>query len=158
MRQLHSRYKIQVTKQSQQLSVDVWVAPVIQIVSPYINDQIEAGKTYEYDIKLKNTGDDPVEINPEMDSSNRYEYGPYGMIEPPISDEDISITSHTTTCWEIFIYVEIPEVDVYIFKGGEEKDENIYQSNHWYCGNSRCDISCDALYANGCAFASLFHY
>ena len=80
-----------------QLSVDVWVQPVIQILSPYINDQIEAGKTYSYDIKLKNTGDDPVEINPEMDSSNRYfEYGPYGMVEPPISDEDISITSPTT--------------------------------------------------------------
>ena len=41
-----------------QLSVDVWVPPVIQISSSYIHDQIEAGKTYEYDIKLKNTGDD----------------------------------------------------------------------------------------------------
>lgn len=80
-----------------QLSVDVWVPPVIQISSSYIHDQIEAGKIYNYDIELKNTGDTPVEINPEMDSSNRYlEYGPYGMIEPPISDDDISITSPAT--------------------------------------------------------------
>ncbi|MBE0524981.1 MAG: hypothetical protein IBX40_11725 [Methanosarcinales archaeon] len=76
-----------------QLSVDVWVPPVIQISSSYIHDQIEAGKTYNYDIKLENTGDDHVEINPEVDSSNRYEFGPNGLVEPPISDEDIFITS-----------------------------------------------------------------
>jgi hypothetical protein len=77
-----------------ELSVDVWVPPVIQILSPYIRDQIEAGKTFSYDIKLKNIGEKSIEINPEMDLSDRYfEYGPYGMVEPPISEEDISITS-----------------------------------------------------------------
>ena len=41
-----------------QLSVDVWAPPRIQIMTPYINDQVEAGKEYDYEIKLKNTANE----------------------------------------------------------------------------------------------------
>ncbi len=39
-----------------QLNVQVWIPPAVQILTPYVNDLVEAGKNYTYEIKLKNTG------------------------------------------------------------------------------------------------------
>ncbi len=75
-----------------QLSVDVWTPPKIQIMTPYINDQLEAGKEYDYEIKLKNTGDQAIGISPKLGSDNM-NYGPYGMTEPALTEDMIAITS-----------------------------------------------------------------
>jgi hypothetical protein len=49
-----------------QLNVQVWVPPTVQILTPYVNDLVEAGKSYTYEIKLKNTGDKDIALSPEL--------------------------------------------------------------------------------------------
>jgi len=77
-----------------QLSVDVWAPPRIQIMTPYINDQVEAGKEYDYEIKLKNTANEAISINPRL-GSDMYYGGPYGMmgLGPALTEDEINITS-----------------------------------------------------------------
>lgn len=75
-----------------QLSVDVWSSPKIQILTPYISDQIEAGKDYDFEIILKNTGDNAVGINPKI-GSDVYYSGPYGTTPPASMEDAITITA-----------------------------------------------------------------
>ncbi|HEX7628178.1 MAG TPA: hypothetical protein VF354_04575 [Candidatus Methanoperedens sp.] len=35
-----------------QVSIDIWTKPAIQIMTPYLNDMLEAGNEYDYEIKL----------------------------------------------------------------------------------------------------------
>lgn len=49
-----------------QLNVQVWVPPSVQILTPYVNDLVEAGENYTYEIKLKNTGDKDISLSPEL--------------------------------------------------------------------------------------------
>ncbi len=74
------------------LSIDVWAVPVIQIVTPYISDQLEAGKEYDYEIKLKNTGNKTIDINPKL-SSEPYYGGPFGQMTVALTDDAITITA-----------------------------------------------------------------
>jgi hypothetical protein len=78
---------------SYSLSINLWAPPKIQISNPYINDQLEAGEEYDYKIKLKNTGDKAVAIDPKMSQQNQMYYGPYGMTESPFTDDAVTITS-----------------------------------------------------------------
>ncbi len=48
------------------LSVDVWVPPSVKITPRYISDFVEAGKTYEYTVKIKNTASKSFKLNPEF--------------------------------------------------------------------------------------------
>lgn len=60
------------------LSVNVWKEPTIRIYTRYIHDRVEPGNTYNYDIKLENTGNEAVDLKPELSSEGRYYYGgPY---------------------------------------------------------------------------------
>ncbi len=76
-----------------QLSVDVWAPPKLQIMTPYLSDQLEAGKEYNYEIKLKNTGNQAIGINPKLGSDNMQYIGPYGTIPAALTEESITITS-----------------------------------------------------------------
>ena len=59
-----------------QLNVQVWVPPVVQILTPYVNDLVEAGKDYTYEIKLKNIGDKDIAISPKLvEGGNIIHYG-----------------------------------------------------------------------------------
>lgn len=49
-----------------QLNVQVWIPPSVQILTPYVNDLVEAGKNYSYEIKLKNTGNQDIAISPKL--------------------------------------------------------------------------------------------
>lgn len=49
-----------------QLNLNLWVNPSVQILAPYVNDLVEAGKDYTYEIKLKNTGNKDIAISPEL--------------------------------------------------------------------------------------------
>lgn len=75
------------------LSINLWAPPKVQILSPYINDQLEAGNEYDYKIKLKNTGDKAVSIDPKMSQQNQMYGGPYGMIGSAFTDDAVTITS-----------------------------------------------------------------
>ena len=69
------------------LSVEAWTPPTIQVQNQYINDQVEAGKDYTYKIKIKNTGKEPVPINPKIAEDDMYmSYGPYGTMQAFTND------------------------------------------------------------------------
>lgn len=77
-----------------QLSVNVWTPPNIQIQTRYINDRVEAGTEYDYEIKLKNIADNDIAIDPKISENNRYMYdGPYGMMSPAFEADSITITA-----------------------------------------------------------------
>ncbi|MDQ1275386.1 MAG: hypothetical protein QG610_959 [Euryarchaeota archaeon] len=78
-----------------QLNLRVWVPPTVQILTPYVNDLIEAGETYTYEIKLKNTGDKDVAISPELTEGGDiiyYDSVPsYGGVTYAFGNDAISI-------------------------------------------------------------------
>lgn len=76
-----------------QLSIDVWMPPNVQIQKQYINDQLEAGKEYDYIIKLKNVADKTIPIDPKISNEGQMYYGQYGMPEPAFKDDAISINA-----------------------------------------------------------------
>ena len=75
-----------------QLTIDVWTKPKIQIMTPYLNDMLEAGKVYDYEIKLKNTGTEAINIDPKMSNDNMI-YGGPGQMSPAFTDDAITITA-----------------------------------------------------------------
>lgn len=103
------------------LSVEVWTPPVIQVSSNYINDKLEAGREYDYEIKLVNTGDEDIPISPELlvnDVSPEILYASYygstgSSAEGGLSDDFISLDApsevkagETAT---VKIHLEVPE-------------------------------------------------
>ena len=78
---------------SYSLSINLWAPSTIQISNQNINDQLEAGKEYDYKIKLKNTGDQAVAIDPKMSQQNQMYGGPFGMLASAFTDDAITITS-----------------------------------------------------------------
>lgn len=75
------------------LSLEVWTTPKIQIMPTYISDSLEAGKEYNYEVKLKNTGKERIKINPVLSSDNIFYGGPFGPMPPAFTDDAINITS-----------------------------------------------------------------
>jgi len=73
------------------LGTNIVSPPAIQISSPYIYDQIEAGKEYRYTIEIKNTGTSTVSLNPKA-SSEGVMYGPSGPIEPSMTENSIVVS------------------------------------------------------------------
>lgn len=78
-----------------QLNLRVWVPPAVQILTPYVNDLIEAGETYTYEIKLRNTGDKDVAISPELTEGGDIIYYdsvyPYGGMAYAFENDAITI-------------------------------------------------------------------
>ncbi len=72
------------------LSVNVWIPPVVKIYPKFIDDRVEAGKSYEYKIYVENTGDKPVKINPELFKSDDIYYDPFSPVTW-MSEDQISI-------------------------------------------------------------------
>jgi len=94
------------------LSVEIWTPPKVQIEKSYISGQLEAGKEYDYKIKLKNTGDKDITIKPKL-SHDQDVYGPYGIMEPAFTDDEITITSPDKLpagkISEVKIHIKVPE-------------------------------------------------
>jgi hypothetical protein len=78
-----------------QLNLQVWVPPTVQILTPYVNDLIEAGETYTYEIKLRNTGSKDVAISPELTEGGDIIYydsiSPYGRVTYAFGNDAISV-------------------------------------------------------------------
>jgi hypothetical protein len=96
------------------LSIDVWAPPKIQISPQYINDQLEAMKEYDYEIKLKNVGDKEIDINPSVGSEGNS--GPYGM-PPALTESEITVRgphSIPANATEIVqVHVKVPDSSGY---------------------------------------------
>ncbi len=79
---------------SMHFSVEVWTPPKIQIQTPYINDRIESGEVYDYEIKLENIADKDISIKPEINDNNRmYVSSSYGSMSAAFEDDAITITA-----------------------------------------------------------------
>ncbi len=57
------------------LNINVWKPPSIVISPKFIHDRVEAGKSYEYEITVKNRGKKAVKIDPKVYEEERYCYG-----------------------------------------------------------------------------------
>jgi hypothetical protein len=71
-----------------QLSLDIWTTPKIQIVPQYIYDSLQAGKEYDFEIRLKNIGKESINIDPKLSNDN-----PYGQMPAAFTDDAITITA-----------------------------------------------------------------
>lgn len=72
------------------LSLNIASLPVIRISTPYISDQVEAGKEYQYEVTVQNTGSSPIAISPKITSDS---YPNYGAEIPMINKSSFSIKS-----------------------------------------------------------------
>ncbi|MEA1943940.1 MAG: hypothetical protein U9N07_01145 [Euryarchaeota archaeon] len=72
------------------LNVNVWKPPVIQMQPSYIHDRVESGREYDYQVHLKNTGDEDIEIDPELKRERWYRYETMGQA---FEDDAIAITA-----------------------------------------------------------------
>ncbi len=107
---------------SYSLSINLWAPPKIQISNPYINDQLEAGKEYDYKIKLKNTGDKAVAIDPKMSQQNQMYGGPFGMMTSAFTDDAVTITSPKEipagASIEVNVHIKVPAGAKGNYQGG----------------------------------------
>ncbi|MBU3968478.1 MAG: hypothetical protein KKG76_14095 [Euryarchaeota archaeon] len=107
---------------SYSLSINLWTPPTIQISNPYINDQLEAGKEYDYKIKLKNTGDKAVAIDPKMSQQNQMYGGPFGMMASAFTDDAVTITSPKEIpaggSIEVNVHIKVPADAKGNYQGG----------------------------------------
>jgi len=106
---------------SYSLSVNLWAPPTIQILNPYINDQLEAGKEYDYKIKLKNTGNKAVAIDPKMSQQNQMYGGPFGT-GSAFTDDALTITSPKEipagASIEVNVHIKVPADAKGNYQGG----------------------------------------
>lgn len=82
-----------------ELSVEVWIPPSVQISTNYINDRVEAGKEYDYEIKLVNVGDEDISITLQLT---------IGKISPEISYYDSSRSSFDDAFAEDYVIINAP--------------------------------------------------
>lgn len=78
------------------LAIDVTSPPAIQISTPYISDQMESGKEYPYEVTLKNTGNNPIQLNAKIGSDNYPMYGPSGVQEPALTESAFTLNAPST--------------------------------------------------------------
>ena len=75
------------------LNVNVITQPIVQVSTLYIADQVRAGEQYRYTVEIKNTGTSAVKLNPGMGSDNNMMYGPYGLMEPVLTDSAFTLSA-----------------------------------------------------------------
>ncbi|WP_370574748.1 hypothetical protein, partial [Methanomethylovorans sp.] len=51
---------------SLEMSVDVWTTPSVQIETTYLNDRVEAGGSYDYQVNITNVGGEDLAMDPEV--------------------------------------------------------------------------------------------
>jgi len=112
--------------------VEVWKPPVIQMQPSYIHDQVESGKKYDYEVKLKNIGDVDIEIEPEF-SNDRW--NGYDMMMPAFTDDAITIdaplvvpANGTAT---VNIHLSVPENAKGMYEGGIDLNFDDSSFDEW---------------------------
>ena len=79
-----------------QLNVQVWIPPTVRILTPYVNDLVEAGKEYTYEIKLRNTGNQDISISPELTQEGGviyYRNADSSTVSPPTESSSTASSS-----------------------------------------------------------------
>lgn len=75
------------------LGVNIVSPPVITISTPYVSDQVEAGKQYQYSVEIQNTGNSAVQLNPRITGDGYPMYSPSGIQEPALTENDFSLNA-----------------------------------------------------------------
>lgn len=92
------------------LSIEVWKPSNLQISSPYISDRLESGKSYDYEVTVRNIGTYDIGINPTI--MNDIYYGP-GVYAPILPEGSITITAPKSisagSVEKIKIHADIPK-------------------------------------------------
>jgi hypothetical protein len=60
------------------VSSEVYSPPVISITPYVLSDSLEAGKSYDYEVTLKNSGNHAIQINPKFENTMYYSPMPNG--------------------------------------------------------------------------------
>lgn len=92
---------------SMYLSISVPVYPKLELQTNYIDDTVEAGKEYEYTVKIKNVAGKNITIDPEV-TGYSYSFDEFGL-----DDDEIEITAPSTLepgeIADMIIRVPVPE-------------------------------------------------
>jgi hypothetical protein len=75
------------------VGVNIVSLPAVQVSPLYISDQVEAGKEYRYPVEIKNTGTTAVQLDPEISSDSFVAYGPYGPVEPGLTESAFKLNA-----------------------------------------------------------------
>lgn len=98
---------------SLELYIQVWIPPSVRISGNYINDRVQAGEEYDYEIKIVNVGEEDISISPEILSS---------MVYPEISYYSSTRLSSDESFAEDAITIDSPSV----VKAGETATVKIH--------------------------------
>lgn len=126
------------------LYVSVQARPKLELQSSSISDTLEAGKEYEYMIKMKNVADKDITIDPEVTEYDGVYYGlNYGSGNSAFSDDLIEISAPSTIkageIANMTIRVPVPENATGTYNGyiemnvdGKENDGSAPQINLYF--------------------------
>lgn len=93
---------------SLQLYISVQALPKLELQTTYISDTVEAGKQYEYAMKIKNVADEDITLDPKV---NRYMYSSYNDFA--LSNDAIEISAPSIMrageIADLIIRVPVPE-------------------------------------------------
>jgi archaellum component FlaG (FlaF/FlaG flagellin family) len=113
---------------SLEMSVDVWTIPNVQIETTYLNDRVEAGGSYDYQVNITNVGKEDLAMDPEVlvngiyyaeaVSSIRYDAAAYGVMidESAITVDAPSIIKAGETV-TVKVHLDVPENATGSFSG-----------------------------------------
>ncbi len=114
---------------SLRLSVNVYIPPSVTITPRFISDFVEAGKTYEYKIRIKNNADRSFSLKPEFVEPQYVFVGNY------LKKEDVTIISPSTippnSVATVTVRVRIPENAQGILRGTVKLNINDPGLNEW---------------------------
>ncbi len=121
---------------SMHLSVNVWTPPNIQIQTPFLHGRVESGKSYDYEIKLKNIANRDISIDPKIDDNNRmYEYGPFGSMTSAFDDDAITIMAPTVVkageTAIVNVHLEVPADSKGNYNGAIDLNIDDQSINEW---------------------------
>jgi len=115
------------------LHINVWTPPVIQIQPSYIYDRVESGKGYDYQINLKNIGEEDIEIDPKHGVEQWYGYDT-GMMSA-FENDAITIDAPTVVpaggTATVAVHLSVPEDAKGRYEGGLDLNINDPSIDEW---------------------------
>ncbi|RZN38796.1 MAG: hypothetical protein EF813_04530 [Methanosarcinales archaeon] len=124
------------------LHISVWKPPVMQIQPRHIYDRVESGKEYDYTINLKNTGDEDIEIDPEL-KPERWHHNEMGG--QAFEDDAITITAPPVVpangTATVNVHLEVPLGAKGEYYSGLDLGIDDSSSGGWYGGSEMVQLN-----------------
>ena len=124
------------------LHISVWKPPVMQIQPRYIHDRVESGEEYDYTINLKNTGNEDIEIDPEL-KPERWHHNEMGV--QAFEDDAITITAPPVVpangTATVNVHLEVPIGAKGEYYSGLDLGIDDSSSGGWYGGSEMVQLN-----------------